>query len=201
LFKPRIRFGRRIPSPALIISIIALFAAIGGGYAVAAKHKDKKPDKKLINKVLKNKAPGLSVAHATTADNATSVGGAQGLKVFGTQAPGTSDQTILSAGGFTITMSCSGGDETDATLTAPSGVDSVVNSEGNSDNEGPFTDIDSGTNGPSVRLTANTRADGGSTFEGTVQGGKTISGHLDFAPADETFNSNTCVVSGFAFLS
>jgi hypothetical protein len=47
--------------------MIALFAAIGGGYAVAKKHGDKKADKKLINKQINKKAPGLSVAHATTA--------------------------------------------------------------------------------------------------------------------------------------
>jgi hypothetical protein len=69
VFKPRKRPSRgRIPSPALIISIIALFAAIGGGYAVAKGHGDKKADKKLINKQIKKKAPGLSVAHAKSAD-------------------------------------------------------------------------------------------------------------------------------------
>jgi len=200
LFKPRIRFGRRIPSPALIISLIALFAAIGGGYAVAAKHKDKKVDKKLINKVLKNKAPTLSVAHAKTADDSTKVGGSTVVTIYKTQAPGTGEQTIFSSGPFTITMSCGGGDEVNADLIV-SGSDSQANSEGQSDNGGPFTDKDESPGTVDVEVADNgTRSDGGSTFEGSTSTGSSLSGQLDWSPADETFSSDQCVLSGFVFV-
>jgi hypothetical protein len=65
MFKRRFR----LPSPALVISMIAL-ALVLGGTAVAAStatHGDKKADVKLIKKM----APSLSVKHAKTADNAT----------------------------------------------------------------------------------------------------------------------------------
>jgi hypothetical protein len=63
----------RAPSPALLISLIALFLALGGtsfaaGKVIATKHKDAKADTKLIKKL----APTLSVKHAKTANSATS---------------------------------------------------------------------------------------------------------------------------------
>jgi hypothetical protein len=202
LFKPRIKFGRRVPSPALIISIIALFAALGGGYAVAKGHSDKKADKKLIKKQIKKAAPGLSVLHAKTADTAgdsTKVGGSTVVTIYKTQPPGTSEQTIFSSGPFTITMGCTGGDETDAFLQV-AGNDVQANSEGQSDNGGLYTDESSGS-GTEVQLTdIGTRSDGGTTFQGSTSGGSSISGQVDFTPADETFNSSACVLSGFVFV-
>ena len=62
---------RRLPSPALVISAIALVLAVGGGtFAIAAlSHHDKKVVKKIANKQITKRAPGLSVNHATSADN------------------------------------------------------------------------------------------------------------------------------------
>ena len=62
-----------MPSPAIVISIVALVFAVGGGFAVAKKHhhSDTKSDKKIANKQITKRAPGLSVAHAKTADKAT----------------------------------------------------------------------------------------------------------------------------------
>jgi hypothetical protein len=62
----------RAPSPALVISLIALFVALGGtslaaGRVIASKHKDAKADTKLIKRL----APSLSVKHAENATNAT----------------------------------------------------------------------------------------------------------------------------------
>jgi len=67
--KPRLK----APSPAIVISLIALFVALGGtslaaSHVIATKHRDAKADKKLIRKM----APTLSVAHAKTADSASS---------------------------------------------------------------------------------------------------------------------------------
>jgi hypothetical protein len=60
----------RLPSPALVISMITLSLVLGGTAFAAstATHKDKKADIKLIKKL----APSLSVKHAKTANSATS---------------------------------------------------------------------------------------------------------------------------------
>lgn len=58
----------RLPSPALVISMITLSLVLGGtAFAAAASHGDKKADTKLVKKL----APSLSVKHAKTADSAT----------------------------------------------------------------------------------------------------------------------------------
>jgi len=64
----------RLPSPALVISMVALVLVLGGT-AVAASttvHADRKADIKLIKKL----APTLSVKHAKTAGDAAKLGGA-----------------------------------------------------------------------------------------------------------------------------
>ena len=65
MFKRRFR----LPSPALVVSMIALSLVLGGTAVAAAtaKHKDAKADTKLVKKL----APSLSVKHAKTADSAT----------------------------------------------------------------------------------------------------------------------------------
>ena len=67
----------RAPSPALVISLIALFVALGGtslgaSHVIAKRHTDAKADTKLVNKL----APTLSVKHAMTADGATTAASA-----------------------------------------------------------------------------------------------------------------------------
>src|SRR6478672_2769797 len=58
----------RLPSPALVISMIALSLVLGGtAVAATVTHGDKKADAKLIKKL----APSLSVKHAKTANSAT----------------------------------------------------------------------------------------------------------------------------------
>jgi hypothetical protein len=61
----------RRPSPAMVIAIVALIAALGGT-AVAGGVLNKKK----VNKIITNRAPGLSVASAKSADNATNAGNA-----------------------------------------------------------------------------------------------------------------------------
>jgi hypothetical protein len=58
----------RLPSPALVISMVALSLVLGGtAVAATATHGDKKADTKLIKKL----APTLSVKHAKSANSAT----------------------------------------------------------------------------------------------------------------------------------
>lgn len=66
---------RRLPSPALAISVIALVVAVGGGSFALATIKAKGV-KKIANTQITKRAPGLSVAHATTATTATTASGA-----------------------------------------------------------------------------------------------------------------------------
>jgi hypothetical protein len=56
----------RRPSPAMVVAIIALIAALGGS-AIAGGVLNKKK----VNKIITNRAPGLSVSHAKSADTAS----------------------------------------------------------------------------------------------------------------------------------
>jgi hypothetical protein len=60
----------RRPSPAMVIAIVALIAALGGT-AVAGGVINKKKAKNIANNVVTQRAPGLSVASAKSADSAT----------------------------------------------------------------------------------------------------------------------------------
>ncbi|MEA2375441.1 MAG: hypothetical protein QOD53_1904 [Thermoleophilaceae bacterium] len=127
-------FKRLRVSPAMLVAIVALIAAVGGTAIAASpvvtaakkkKHKDAKDDTKLFKKLLKNatSAPKLVVAvaanaasatnaqHAVSADTATSAGSLGGVKVvkFHGQVPtGVTDQTIATAGPLTLLGSCDG---------------------------------------------------------------------------------------------
>jgi len=70
MFKSRFR----LPSPALVLSMVALILVLGGTAFAAstALHTDKKADTKLVKKL----APSLSVKHAETANSATSAANA-----------------------------------------------------------------------------------------------------------------------------
>jgi len=98
-----IREGK--PSPALIISVIALIFAVGGGYA-AAKGSDKKSDKKIANSVVTKRAPGLSVLQAKTADTAkvaTELGYGHRYNFIAGPTAGTD---FLTVGPFTFDLKC-----------------------------------------------------------------------------------------------
>ena len=86
----------RLPSPALVISMIALSLVLGGTAFAAksvatAKHKDKKADTKLVKKL----APSLSVKHAKTANSAKTAASA----THATTADSATDATHASTAG------------------------------------------------------------------------------------------------------
>jgi hypothetical protein len=64
----------RRPSPAMVVAIVALIAALGGT-AVGAAFVTKKQSKKIAANQVNKLAPGLSVASAKSADNANALGG------------------------------------------------------------------------------------------------------------------------------
>jgi hypothetical protein len=75
---------RQLPSPALVISAIALIFAVGGGtFALAiTAQKTRKIARQVSNTQITKRAPGLSVNHAQTAnsaDNATNATNASQL--------------------------------------------------------------------------------------------------------------------------
>jgi hypothetical protein len=74
--------GRR-PSAAMIVACLALIVALGGT-AVAGGVLNKKK----VNKIISNRAPGLSVASAKSADNAANANNANNAANLGGQPPG-----------------------------------------------------------------------------------------------------------------
>ncbi len=60
---------KRLPSPALLISIVALVLAVGGGaYAIGAS--TNKTIRKIVNRQITRRAPRLSVRHAVSTGSA-----------------------------------------------------------------------------------------------------------------------------------
>jgi hypothetical protein len=69
----------RRPSPAMVVAIVALIAALGGT-AIGAAFVTKKQSKKIAKNQVNKLAPGLSVASAKSADNATNATSANSAK-------------------------------------------------------------------------------------------------------------------------
>jgi hypothetical protein len=91
----------RRPSPAMIVAIVALIAALGGT-AVAGGFITKKKAKNIANNQITQRAPGLSVASAKSADSAKNSDALQGLPLRGVS------QWVVSSSGGTV-VSSSGG--------------------------------------------------------------------------------------------
>jgi hypothetical protein len=95
MFKRRFR----LPSPALVVSMLALAVALGGtafaanSAATKSRHKDKKADTKLIRKL----APTLSVKHAKSADSATTAASATHAATADSATKATTATTATSA--------------------------------------------------------------------------------------------------------
>ena len=137
------RFSAK-PSPAMIVAVIALAlgmvgTAVAGTDGLNAKLSKSKV-KKIADKEIAKKAPGLSVSHAgsadsattansanraDSADSATTAGSANGVtpvKINFTPT-GNASGTVFHAGGLKIDATCSGGSLTqlDATVDADGG--------------------------------------------------------------------------------
>jgi hypothetical protein len=70
------RKSRRWPSPALVIALVAFFAALSGAALAGPVHKLLTKGKvvQIADQEIAGKAPGLSVSHASTAGNADRAG-------------------------------------------------------------------------------------------------------------------------------
>src|SRR5262249_9249313 len=93
---PRLR-----PSPALVVAIVALVAALSGAALAAPvsnKGVSKSKAKKIANKEIDKRAPGLSVAHAETAGNADTVGNRSANDLQTSSGFGSNPQQIADLG-------------------------------------------------------------------------------------------------------
>jgi hypothetical protein len=103
---------RALPSPALVVALIALVAAVSGAaVAKGGKTVTKKQAKNIANNQIAAKAPGLSVSHATTAgsaDSAEVVDGQRVIKVFAKIPSSTPSFATISnlGGGFELQAAC-----------------------------------------------------------------------------------------------
>ena len=103
----------RRPSPAMVVAIVALIAALGGT-AIAGGALNKKKVKNISNNQITQRAPGLSVSSAKSADNSNALGGLplRGLSMWAllgstgaAPGPGT---IVSSSGGVTSTVLSTG---------------------------------------------------------------------------------------------
>jgi hypothetical protein len=111
-------FGGRRPSASLVVAMLALIVAVGGGsYAVALNKKDKKVIRKVANGQITKRYKGLSVGHATSADsasNASTLGGIPPSGYTHSDCNSTTGQakglaTVPASGTFSSTFATIGG--------------------------------------------------------------------------------------------
>lgn len=210
------RITSRRPSPSLIVACMALVLALAGG-AIAAPNAakiSKSKVKKIAAKEIDKAAPGLSVAKATNADNAANatnatnatnaqsaaaVDGQSIAKVNYRADAGTGAQTILDAGGLTLSAACAAGINvtvTAATSKADSSIYSFVARDADPGN--PLeADLESGQFDPGANfdlLAAGTGNINLVHFEYDAQDGTIATGTL--AVDEDGITTNKCVVTG-----
>jgi hypothetical protein len=105
----RLRISR--PSPAVIVAAVAIIAALAGtaiadpsALTSALNGKEKKQTRNIAKDEIGKAAPGLSVAHAGTANNANTLGGSSLANVKPVSGFGQSASVISSLGGSYVTV-------------------------------------------------------------------------------------------------
>ena len=150
------QFLNRKPSPAMIISVVALcFAMVGGAYAAGplSKSQVKKIAKKVAKKEINKAAPGLSVAKAANADNATNATNAQtaqnansvdgaSILVLNHRSGNVTDAVIGTIGEVTFRVDCASGNETIEMTTTANDNDVSAISNDASATDGSASQID-----------------------------------------------------------
>src|SRR3954470_1455675 len=179
---------RALPSPALVIALLALVAAVTGA-AVAKSDRGKSVTKKQAAKIASNqitqRAPGLSVAHAGTADRAgeaSLVGGQSVVKVFAKLPfPTTTSQQIANlGGGFTLLADCSpfgsGGANLSLGFSQTAGVELTAQVNGD---VGPDSNEDD-TAGPTTFSLDGSNHRGQTSFSAATTSDTVVSGTIGF---------------------
>jgi hypothetical protein len=210
------------PSAALIVAVIALVAALGGG-AVAGvavtslNKKDKKQvrkiSKKEANKRIDKREPSLDVnsaknatnaenaINATNAQNADTAAGVRPVKVDYTGSGGGPDEVLLDEGGIEIRAICSGAPSAQVLLsaTAPGGAiaASVIDSPLDTDRVGFETDDEFDPPDDLFFSTAPTNPDMSLTLNYRGTDGTTVTGTLQMRTGTAVAD---CVISGTLFV-
>jgi hypothetical protein len=129
-----------------------------------------------------------NAAHATSADNANTVGGQSANKIFKTLTPGQSNVEVATVAGFRITASCEAGNA-DLEITSPNTPGTVMNAGGVAPgkNETTFAyDADESGTSSSIRVDElsepeeNNAAYGVSSISLATSAGTTVSGVLGY---------------------
>jgi hypothetical protein len=182
---------RALPSPAMVIALLALVAGISGAaIAKGGKTVTKKQAKSIADHRIDARAPGLSVAHAGTASSAgtadsakdaDSVSGQRVIKVFAKVPSSPTLRTIATlGGGFRIEAACpSGHAEFQLNFDPPTGVDlkAAVVGDGSL---GPAEIEGDDTAGPtSISLNGSANL-GETTFSAATTDGTVVSGTIGF---------------------
>jgi hypothetical protein len=150
------------PSPAIIVSALALVAALAGtalggpdaSTSAVTKKKVKKIAKKQAIKQINALAPGLSVASADTADtanrantantanratqaqNATTVNGLSVQKIFFKGSPNETFANRFAAGGLVLRLGCASGDPVAGVFTTRTDISLQGDVSGLNDDDG-----------------------------------------------------------------
>jgi hypothetical protein len=213
------------PSPALLVAVLALVAALAGtavaGHDASTSALSKKKVKKIARKQaikqinalvpgladeqITSRAPGLSVAHADTAaqanaaNNATTVNGQRVTRIFAKLPPGTTGRTIATVNVFAIVADCTAGGDVDLVVDpVPPNVDATLQAEGNGD-AGPIFQTNGGAELNQVNLDTNginNNDRGMSTFSAVRSGGFNLTRLIGYEDSPTAFGQNVCVVHG-----
>jgi hypothetical protein len=212
----------RMPSPAILVAVLALVAALAGT-AIAgptatvsvSKKKVKKIAKKQAIKQINKLAPGLSVASAETANtadsantantaaqaqNASTANGVKPIKVSFAAPTSTPATAFVNQGGVRIRGECTGAGEARLELTNTGASGAVVqfaavNADGSTD-AGPNLGMGSGTM-QSLTTTAAPRNIRTVTVTYRGAGGTELSGDVVMARGAATAQ---CVIAGTLFV-
>jgi hypothetical protein len=210
------------PSPALLVAVLALVAALAGtavaGHDASTSALSKKKVKKIARKQaikqinalvpgladeqITSRAPGLSVAHAETAaqadaaGNAATVDGQRVTKIFAKLPPGTINRTIATINAFRIRATCSAGGAVQELILDPSATDATLQVESNGFPDGP--DFDSNADGElnDINLNGGGSNVGTSTFSAARSGGFNLVGMIGYDDPLTFDGENVCSVHG-----
>jgi hypothetical protein len=141
-----------------------------------------------------------NAVHATSADNANTVGGQSATRIFAKLADGSGTATIANIAGFTITASCPNAtnDRVRIELHGPTNVPAdltAILSEGGL-TEGGETEYEAGTN---ETINLDNGSFGETSFSASTTGGTVISGNVGFDYPTTFENESICVIYGEAF--
>jgi hypothetical protein len=180
----------------MVIAIVALIAALGGT-AIAGGVLNKKK----VNKIVTNRAPGLSVSHAKTADSATNANTANtvgGLHVVNFHLNGASpiaNQKILDLNGLQLFASCASGSVTATAQTTVNGGEISAWSDDASSTANAQAFDDSFNVGDTFTLPEATHSD-------TLSSGAYTGGNLQtvrfFYNEEDSIGGQDCLFNGYA---